>query len=78
MILQAVIVNYEPDDSPHPNIKARVMLSDGIWAAMAVLHPNMQTKNQFDKYVELRKNDIIGVKKCTTKYVTKGGAEGTT
>ena len=45
MILQAVIVEYEEADSPNTNMRAKIMLSDGIWAAMAVLHPNMETKN---------------------------------
>lgn len=49
------------------NIKAKIMISDGIWAAMAILHPSkVGTK-------EICKNDVIGVKKCSTKFVNKEG-----
>jgi hypothetical protein len=43
------------------------MLSDGIWAAMAILHPSVQAKIGRP----IKKNDILGVRKCTTKFVVK-------
>jgi len=48
------------------------MLSDGIFAAMAIIHPNMKTKNKEEREQVIMKNDIISVRKCTTKFVTKG------
>ena len=64
-ILQAIIIEYEEEESELKNIKARIMLSDGIWAAMAVLHPSIQAK--IGK--PIKKNDILGVKRCSTKFV---------
>lgn len=46
------------------------MLSDGIWAAMAVLHPSIEAKL---KGAIIKKNDIISVKKCVIKFGTKEG-----
>lgn len=43
------------------------MLSDGIWAAMAVLHPSIQSK--IGK--PIKKNDILAVKRCSTKFVDR-------
>ena len=42
------------------------MISDGIWAAQAVLHPSILTGKTF-----VKKNDILGIKKSTTKFVIK-------
>ena len=75
MVLQCVIVEYEDPDSSHTNIKARIMLSDGIFAAMAILHPNMEIKNKQGQPQIIHKNDIVSVRKCTTKFVQKGNEE---
>ena len=44
------------------------MISDGIWAALAVIHPSVQDKSG-PNFV--KKHDIISVRKCTTKLITK-------
>ena len=58
VVLQAIIVQYYNDEDKHKNTKAKIMISDGIWAKTG------------ENYI--KKNDIICVKKCSTKFVKKG------
>ena len=44
VVLQAIIVEYEDVEAAYVNIRARIVVSDGTWAAQAFLHPTTQAK----------------------------------
>ena len=54
-------------------MKARLMISDGTHAAIAILHTAIYDKLDLQENQELKQFDIIKVKKCVVKQVGKPG-----
>ena len=56
-------------------MKARLMISDGTHAAIAILHSVIYDKLELMEGQELSQFDIIKIKKCVVKKVGKVGSE---
>ena len=54
-------------------MKARLMISDGTHAAIAILHSAIYDKLELSENQELKQFDVIKIKKCVVKTVGKEG-----
>ena len=57
------------------SMKARLMISDGTHAAIAILHSAIYDKLELGEGQELSQFDIIKIKKCVIKKVGKEGTK---
>jgi hypothetical protein len=67
-IMQIILIKFAETTS---SMKARLMVSDGQQAAVAVLHTAIYEKLNLQYNQELKQFDIIRVRKCVAKQVGK-------
>ena len=60
MIVQAIMVRYTEGNK---NMKARLMISDGIWAVLAIM--SQEIADKIGK--EIKQYDVLKVRNCIAK-----------
>ena len=62
VVVQVIMIKYTEGNQ---NMKARLMVADGVWAIMAIV-----SQEVFDRMPEVKQYDVIKLKQCVTKNLT--------